>query len=351
MQPTGNTYTPAGGAIQGNLQSIADKYTQAQKNAPQAGANIANAVLAQDTVVGPTSDQRAALVQQLAQHDETYSKQYADPTSSAYMLDPMARERAISAAEAPMYGAIDKSNAMIQSRNSVLGDAVTRGKEIYQAGVDALKSEYEFINNQAAMQQNNDQFKTKTAADLFGQIGGAIPDALATALGLPRGLKIPSPSANSASGLSLARQQNMAKDVQGGTTLQDLVLRYPDLDPNEIYSVYNAYHSRPGDVWGPAKQNSDQLQQLGIKPSKPALPASATTIKKVTAPSPGSNIPLLGKLIPPQTKWQYTNPLTGAPEFAGTYEEAQANLEFLLNQYSQGGAGTSSTPSYFVPTP
>ena len=137
------TYSPPAGTTA--EQSRVDELTRALagniRNLPQTADAIRSSTIQNDPVNPALYGQYSDAIMQLYQHDQQLGERYSQPGGEMYLEDPVARERAIQASRGPMVGNLGAISQMIGTRRQVLGDAATRGLEIYKSGLEAQKLE------------------------------------------------------------------------------------------------------------------------------------------------------------------------------------------------------------------
>jgi len=145
---TGQTYTGDAGAMMKRIQDLTGKVTSEIQGAPAARQQMGEATLQQEGVVPPLAQERGALIQQLFEADKKMAQRYGTTGAPTYIANPLERERAMTENTAPLYGALANVNTLIGARSQVLGDAMERGMQIYQAGLEAKKLELESLYKQ-----------------------------------------------------------------------------------------------------------------------------------------------------------------------------------------------------------
>jgi hypothetical protein len=148
-----DTYTGAGGPTQDTYDKLAASYASQIRGAPQVKQQLGADLMANEGSIEPLADERAKMIEKLYSADKDLGAQYSAPTSSSYIESPLAAQQAISGAEAPMWRGIEKLNTVIGARKQVLGDALQRGMEIYQTGLEAKKVELD--NMQKTLERLN----------------------------------------------------------------------------------------------------------------------------------------------------------------------------------------------------
>ena len=148
-----DTYTGAGGPTQDTYDKLAASYASQIRGAPQVKQQLGGEMMANEGSIEPLADERAKMIEKLYTADKDLGAQYSAPTSGSYIESPLAAQQAISGAEAPMWRGIEKFNTIIGARKQVLGDALQRGMEIYQTGLEAKKVELD--NMQKTLERLN----------------------------------------------------------------------------------------------------------------------------------------------------------------------------------------------------
>jgi len=161
MADIGQTYTDPAGPLQQQINDLTNQVTTSINNAPQVRQSIGQAIQNTQTAYQPEADERAALVKQLFDHDQNLASRYSNnaPTNNMYIENPLAQEVAIRGAEAPLYGSIDRRNANLSLLKSLFGDAISRGMELYNTGIQAKQTELDNLMKQL------DRMERKQAAE------------------------------------------------------------------------------------------------------------------------------------------------------------------------------------------
>jgi hypothetical protein len=134
-------YTGAGGVTQDMYDKLASSYTSQVRGAPQVKQQLGEEMMASEGSIEPLAEERSKMIEQLYSADKDLGARYQAPTSEMYIESPLAAQQAISGAEAPMWKGIEKYNTIIGARKAVLGDALNRGMELYNAGLKAKEIE------------------------------------------------------------------------------------------------------------------------------------------------------------------------------------------------------------------
>lgn len=144
MANVGDTYTPEGGAGQGNIDQMTQAVISGFKGLPQMRQNLGETLLAQDPVTGPLADERGKLIQQLFDYDKTLNTKYSDPASPYYVEDPTVRTSQQGEAKNALWGALGNTNALLAARRAVLGSQVEQGVEAYKYGLEAQEKQLQY---------------------------------------------------------------------------------------------------------------------------------------------------------------------------------------------------------------
>jgi len=258
------TYTPEGGALQGRIESLTRAVSEGYKMAPTVRESLARSVAAEEGMIEPLAEERGNLISQLFEIDKGLAQKYAAPESEMYIEDPMARERAISGRESALWGALSRLNALIGTRRAMMGDVISRGLDIYTAGLKAQEAELE--NAWKQLQRIDEAEKEKRRREEWEA---------------EYALKVAELGRKGREETEAERKRRvtseLAIDVQKGTTLADTMRKYgTELSPDEILQVYNLYSP-----YGPAKETPEELsRRFGVKAVKPTA-AQEKTKKEV----------------------------------------------------------------------
>jgi len=246
-----DTYTGDEGALMARQKSLTEAIQQGYKQAPTVQQSLASAVESEEGMIGPLAEERGNIVKALFEHDKNLASRYAEPTSPMYIEDPLARERAVAAPESTLWGALSRLNALIGTRKALLGDVISRGMDIYTAGLKAQEAELENVWKQLERlerKEKEEEDKRRWEAEYalkvaeLGKKAGEETEA-------ERKRRITS---------------ELAIDVQKGTTLKDAIKKYAtELSPDDILQVYNIYSP-----YGPAKETPEELAVFGVKVGK-----------------------------------------------------------------------------------
>lgn len=164
MPDLGQTYTGDRGAIQKKLDDLGASYSTSVKNAPVQQQQTGENMMANEGVIQPLAQDRGKLIQQLMEADQGLAQKYGTQGEAGYIEDPMARDRAMSAATAPTYGALSAVNTLIGSRQKVLGDAMDRGMQMYESGLKAKELEINHLYKQLELLDKQEE-KTQSQSN------------------------------------------------------------------------------------------------------------------------------------------------------------------------------------------
>ena len=112
---------------------------------PQFQTNLSEAVYGKEQALPSLRTQASDKVKALYDLDKRAADRYANPTSNMFIKDPYAREKLMSTQHQNELGGIQDLNNLIAQRQDVLGNAMQKGLDIYKAGIDAQKFEYQSI--------------------------------------------------------------------------------------------------------------------------------------------------------------------------------------------------------------
>lgn len=138
---TGRTYTDPRGPIFSRIQDLSSKVATDVKNAPVQQQQMGEQLMQNEGVLGSLSGERGKLVQQLLNADVALAEKYARPESPTYIEDPMARQRGVTGMKSALWGGLADVDALLSARKEVLGDAMEKGMQIYNAGIQATQLE------------------------------------------------------------------------------------------------------------------------------------------------------------------------------------------------------------------
>ena len=150
---------------------------------------------ADDSQLQAMSGQEMDKIKELYEHDKRLAERYANPESEAYLDDPYAREKARATQSQATLGEIGTIQSQREKRKSTLEDALSRGLQLFLAGIQGLEKESDFLQSQIDKEDKKKEKKSDTLLEILKGTGGAIPNELADALGIARGTRFPTPQA------------------------------------------------------------------------------------------------------------------------------------------------------------
>lgn len=193
---------------------------------------------------------------ELFRADQDLQGRYGDPNSPMYIENPSARQGAVSGYKADIRGQYGDVFNMINSRSRVLGNALDKGIQLYQAGLAAQEAELGLAESSWERAMKKEQLKIQQSQEDRAK--------------KEFDYKLKSGTLGTATEQKAMAVQNLKKDVAGYMELKPLLSKYANtggLTPDEILAEYNAFHSQKGSPWGPATETTAQLSALGITPN------------------------------------------------------------------------------------
>lgn len=146
----GDTYTPKTGALSGLYAQKASEYSSNIRSAPQVKQKMGEEVLAGATDIPELGADKDRMIKQLFETDK--SMMATTPGSEGYIEDPMAREAALRMREGVVGEGIEGLSTIIGTRQKVLGDTLTKGMEMYKAGLEAKAAELDTLYKLMALE-------------------------------------------------------------------------------------------------------------------------------------------------------------------------------------------------------
>lgn len=114
---------------------------QRYADAPKTAADLRASLFGEDKTLSSLRENEAAKIKELYEHDKAIASNYV-PQTPGFIEDPGAKARFGSEVLARQGGELADIQKGIANRRDVLGDALTKGMEIFTAGLDAMKWEY-----------------------------------------------------------------------------------------------------------------------------------------------------------------------------------------------------------------
>jgi hypothetical protein len=151
---------------------------------PQFSTNLSEQVYGKEGALPSLRTQASEKVRALYDTDKRMADRYANPASEMYMKDPYARRKLTSAQHQQGMTEIQNLNNMIANRQDVLGSAIEKGLEIYKAGIDAQKFEYQGLMDELNMKMKIDSARASSsgaAAKKYPRFTEIVDQALSNA--------------------------------------------------------------------------------------------------------------------------------------------------------------------------
>lgn len=129
---------------------------------PKTAADLRSSLFGEDKTLGSLRENEAAKIKELYEHDKAVASNYV-PQTPGFIEDPGAKARFGSDVLARQGGELADIQKGIANRRDVLGDALTKGMEIFTAGLDALKFEYGGMKDERDFQLQLQELAEKRA--------------------------------------------------------------------------------------------------------------------------------------------------------------------------------------------
>lgn len=178
-----NTYTGDMGAIEKNIQSLTTAVSQGYSGLPGVTEALRKSLYEREKTLPGLENDVESKIKELYTADKTLAERYGNTNSEVYIEDPMARQAAVSGQKADIRGEYGNILNLIQSRSQVLGNALDKGLEMYQAGLKA--QEFELSQAEKAWER---MFK-KDQANKSGRSSGPSASAMSELAKLMLGRK------------------------------------------------------------------------------------------------------------------------------------------------------------------
>ena len=131
---------------------------------PQFQTSLSEAVYGKEKGLPSMREQMSGKIAALYDTDKRLAESYSRPGTDMYIEDPYQRRKVISAQHKQELQEIQSLQNMIANRQDVLGSAIDKGLEIYKAGVDAQKFEYEGLMDELGMKLKIDAARRAVAS-------------------------------------------------------------------------------------------------------------------------------------------------------------------------------------------
>ena len=159
---------------------------------PQFQTDLSTAVYGADKSLPSLRGQVSDKIQALYDVDTRAAERYQNPTSEMFIRNPYEREKIMGQQHQQEMGTIGGLQGMISQRQDVLGNAMTKGLDIYKAGIDAQKFEYQSLMDELNMSMKIDAAKragarksstTPTYTEIVTQANQFAPQTPGTQIG------------------------------------------------------------------------------------------------------------------------------------------------------------------------
>lgn len=153
MAQPGQTYTPNTGALQGRINQLTQQVSSGFKGMPQVRQDMGNQLLDTEGSLPVMAQDRGAMLEKLFNADQAMSSRFANPESPDFIENPMARNTGTEQYTNTLWGSLGALNTTISARKQILGDTITRGMEVYKAGLEAQQIELDNMYKQMEIAQ------------------------------------------------------------------------------------------------------------------------------------------------------------------------------------------------------
>lgn len=131
---------------------------------PQFQTDLSTAVYGADKSLPSLRGQVGDKIQALYDVDKRAAERYSSPESNMFIRNPYEREKLMGQQHQAEMGSIGGLQEMIAKRQDVLGSAMGKGLDIYKAGIDAQKFEYQSLMDELNMSMKIDAAKRAGAS-------------------------------------------------------------------------------------------------------------------------------------------------------------------------------------------